>query len=94
MSSNHCRNLGQTSLRGKRRAANPMHTYDALPAPLREWLSQAALSWSPKSAQKIWKRAQAKGLSADETLAELRRAETHTLARDTYTIRQITPSPK
>lgn len=76
------RNLGETRLRRKRRAADPMQTYDALPTPLRQWLSQAALPWSPASARKIWRRAQAKGLDCDEALAMLDRAETHTLARD------------
>ncbi len=81
-------NLGQTSLRRKRRAADPMQTYDALPTPLRRWLSQAALPWSPTSARKIWTRAQANGLDADEALAILSRAETQTLARDKHAIRQ------
>jgi len=90
MSSHHLRNLGQTSLRGKRRRRNPMQTYDALPAPLRQWLSQAALPWSPASARKIWKRAQANGLTAEEALALLCKAETTTLARDKHAIRQPT----
>lgn len=82
------RNIGQTSLRSKRRTTDPMQTYDALPTPLRRWLCQAALPWSPASAHKIWKRAQAKGLSADEALALLCQAETHTLAQDKLAIRQ------
>ncbi len=81
------RNLGDTSLRRKRRSVDPMQTYDTLPSPLRAWLSQAALPWSPTSARKIWKRAQAKGLSADETLALLCQVETKTLARDKHAIR-------
>jgi len=36
-------NLGQSSLRGKRRSGDPMSAYDSLPAPLRLWLSEAAL---------------------------------------------------
>ncbi|WP_424832779.1 DUF6525 family protein [Ruegeria sp.] len=32
-----------------------MQTYDALPRPLRQWLAQACLPWSPTSALKIWK---------------------------------------
>lgn len=76
------RNLGQTSLRRRRRSVDPMHTYDALPTPLRHWLSQAALPWSPTSARKIWQRAQAKGLTADHALALLHRSEAQTLARD------------
>ncbi len=75
-------NLGETSLHRKRRAVDPMRSYDALPAPLRHWLAQAALPWSPASAQKIWARAQANGLSVDDALILLCRAETTTLARD------------
>lgn len=81
-------NLGDTSLRRKRRSCDPMQTYDSLPSPLRRWLSQAALPWSPSSARKIWKRAQAQGLSADDALALLSQTETHTLARDKRAICQ------
>lgn len=76
------RNLGQTSLHRTRRDVDPMQAYDALPTPLRQWLSQAALPWSPASARKIWKRAHAKGLNSNEALVMLCRAETKTLARD------------
>ena len=50
------RNLN-TALPRKRRRGNAMTNYDALPAELRGWLSQAALPWSPISAQRIWFRA-------------------------------------
>ena len=76
------RNLGETSLRRKRRACDPMRSFDALPTPLRHWLAQAALPWSPASARKIWVRAQASGMSVDDALSLLRRVETNTLARD------------
>ena len=76
------RNLGETSLRSRRRSADPMRAYDSLPTPLRQWLSKAVLPWSPVSAHKIWRRAQAKGLNADEALALLCRAENQTLSRD------------
>lgn len=75
-------NLGATRLRRKRRAGNPMDTFDALPAPLRNWLSKAVLPWSPASARRIWQKSRAKGLSAEETLAFLSQAEARTLARD------------
>lgn len=84
MSTHHLRNLGQTSLRGKRRAGDPMQAYDALPAPLRRWLSQAALPWSAVSAHRIWTRASAKGQSVDEALSSLSRAEARMLARDRF----------
>ena len=76
------RNLGATSLRRKRHARDPMRSFDALPAPLRRWLAQAALPWSPASAQNIWARARAKGHSAEEALRLLHQAEASTLARE------------
>lgn len=88
------RNLGQTSLRRKRRATDPMDIYDTLPAPLRQWLSQAALPWSPTSARNIWKRAQAKGLDSDQALAVLHKAETRTLARDKHATHQTMHTPQ
>jgi len=80
------RNLGQCSLRRKRRSGDPMATYDDLPTPLRQWLSQAALPWSPASARRIWLKSRAKGLSTEDTILSLSQAEARTLARD----RQIT----
>ncbi|MGC3940856.1 DUF6525 family protein [Roseobacter sp. EG26] len=78
------RNLGSTSLRRKRRSADPMRSYDELPAPLRHWLAQAALPWSPISARRVWSRACAKGLSPEEALSVLSQAEARTLARDRF----------
>ena len=75
-------NLGQSALRRKRRAGNPMDLYDTLPAPLRQWLSQAALPWSPASARRIWSTSRAQGLSAEEALQALSRAEEKTLQKD------------
>jgi len=59
-----------------------MAAYDALPAPLRNWLSQAALPWSPASARRIWSKSLAKGLTIEEILASLSKAEASTLTRD------------
>lgn len=59
-----------------------MAAFDGLPAPLRQWLSQAALPWSPTSARRIWAKQRAKGLSPEEVLASLSLAEARTLARD------------
>ncbi len=80
------RNLGQSSLRRKRRRsrANPMETFDGLPAPVRQWVAQAALPWSPASVQRIWSKSRAKGLSDDEALLSLHLAESRTLARDRH----------
>lgn len=48
------RNRGSTSLHRKRRPTDPMRSFDALPAPLRRWLSQATLTWSSDSARRLW----------------------------------------
>ncbi|WP_299292531.1 DUF6525 family protein [uncultured Tateyamaria sp.] len=93
MSLHQSGNLGQTSLRGKRRNVDAMQAYDALPIPLRRWLCHAALPWSPTSARKIWNRARATGLDTDEAIALLRRAETNTLAREKRANRQPPPFP-
>ena len=78
------RNLGQSSLRRKRRGGDPMVAYDGLPAPLRQWLSEAALPWSPASVRRIWSKSKAKGMTPEETLLSLNQAEARTLARDRH----------
>lgn len=77
-------NLGQSSLRRKKRSGDPMATYDSLPVPLRQWLSEATLPWSPTSVHRIWQKSQAKGYSPEETLQSLSLAEAQTLARDRH----------
>ena len=59
-----------------------MTAYDSLPAPLRGWLAQAALPWSPASARRIWVKAMSKGHTPEEALSVLQKAETKTLARE------------
>lgn len=76
------RNLGQTSLRRKRRAGDPMDAFDDLPAPVRQWVAHAALPWSPISVRRIWSKSRAKGMSDEEALQTLSHAEACTLARD------------
>lgn len=76
------RNLGHCSLHRRRRSGDPMAAFDGLPGPLRRWLSEAALPWSPASARRIWSRSQARGLTPEETLRSLSEAEARTLARD------------
>ncbi len=85
MQNRSSRNLGQTGLPVQRRGGHPMRTYDSLPVPLRRWLAQAALPWSPSSAKRIWTRAQRRGLDVEDTLKKLTHAETQTLARDQRT---------
>ncbi|MEL6240542.1 MAG: DUF6525 family protein [Pseudomonadota bacterium] len=75
-------NLGQSSLRLKRRSSDPMNDFDSLPAPVRQWVAQAALPWSPTSVRRIWSKSRAKGLSAEEALLSLHDAEVRALARD------------
>lgn len=66
-----------------RRSASSMRAHDALPAPLRRWLKQAALPWSERSARKVWEKAlhDCRG-DATAALARLNRAEARLLARD------------
>ncbi|AVW89887.1 DUF6525 family protein [Celeribacter baekdonensis] len=75
-------NRGTTGLKPKRRSEDPMRAYDNLPAPVRAWLSEATLPWSPASCRKIVRRAQARGEGLAQILARLDRAEQKTLARD------------
>lgn len=75
-------NLGQCSLRRKRRAGDPMDAFDGLPQPVRQWVAQAALPWSPASVRRIWFKSRARGLSDDEALLSLAQAEARALARD------------
>lgn len=83
------RNLGATTLRGKRRNRDPMKTYDALPEPLRRWLAEASLPWSPESASRVWERARARGCNINETLQSLSQAEWRTLARDKHATQKL-----
>ncbi|MBY5989903.1 DUF6525 family protein [Roseovarius atlanticus] len=79
-----------TGLR-RRRRSDPMRDFDALPQPLRNWMHQAALAWSPASCRRIWQKARAEGEAPDAILARLDRAERITLARDRLTCRAGTP---
>ena len=63
-----------------------MTAYDGLPPLLRRWLSQAILPWSPVSAQRIWVKSMAKGLTPEEILISLNDAETSTLAQDRHSV--------
>ena len=80
------RNLGQSSLRRKRRSGDPMPAYGGLPALLRQWLSAAALPWSPTSARRLWFKLRSKGLTQEEMVASLSEVEARTLARDRHSI--------
>ncbi|MBB95427.1 MAG: hypothetical protein CML68_12650 [Rhodobacteraceae bacterium] len=75
-------NLGAVRQPRRRRQGCPMQAYDALPEPLRVWLSQAALPWSPASCRRIWRKARARGEGVEDVLARLDRAERHALLRE------------
>lgn len=62
-----------------------MCAFDALPGPLRRWLAQASLPWSPSSCRRIWQSARSRGESAEAVLARLDRAEARPLARNGWT---------
>ncbi|MBO9477972.1 hypothetical protein J7382_10535 [Shimia sp. R11_0] len=83
------RNLN-SSLRGRRRG-NPMQTYDALPPELRQWLSTAALPWSPASARGIWRRAGGQK-DPQAALARLDLVEQATLRKDRWSVGMDLPS--
>lgn len=75
-------NLGATTLKRRHRSVNPMRSYDALPQPLRLWLADAALPWSPASCKRIWDKARRNGQDFNDAISTLARAEQKTLARD------------
>lgn len=77
-------NLGATTLTRRTRSTDPMSAYDALPQPLRQWLADAALPWSPVSCKRIWNKARREGLSVDEARARMISVERKTLARDRF----------
>ncbi|MEM7241688.1 MAG: DUF6525 family protein [Pseudomonadota bacterium] len=75
-------NLGQTSLKRRKRQGDPMQTFDALPLPVRQWMANASLPWSPNSVRNTWSRARARGLSEQAALEFLSKCETGMLDRD------------
>jgi len=75
-------NRGKTSLKCKRRAANPMSDYDRLPAELRIWVAQADLPWRPKSVLRSYQRAFAEMGDAKKALEELDRLQHRLVSKD------------
>ncbi|MCV6595249.1 MAG: DUF6525 family protein [Silicimonas sp.] len=75
-------NRGATTLKRKRRAANPMREYDALPKELRVWMAGAVLPWRAGSVQAAYGRALARTGDADLALAELDRVQAALVAKD------------
>jgi hypothetical protein len=76
------RNRGATSLRLKRRAADPMRAYDRLPPELRAWLADAVLPWRPQSVRRAFDRAVARTQDKASALRELDRLQARLVARD------------
>ncbi len=74
-------NRGRTDLKVRRRNEDQMRAYDALPAPVRHWLSQAAMPWSPASCRRILHNAKVRGEDMEQVLARLDHAERQTLAK-------------
>ncbi|PWJ22216.1 DUF6525 family protein [Jannaschia seohaensis] len=63
-----------------------MAAYDALPEPLRVWLAQARLPWSPASAKRAWRKALWRNFGRTKAaLAEMDRLEEERLAQDALT---------
>lgn len=58
-----------------------MRAHDALPAPLRLWLQQAALPWSAESARRVWER-EVQRSGVEGALRRLAEVEAATLARE------------
>ncbi|MEM6608087.1 MAG: DUF6525 family protein [Pseudomonadota bacterium] len=80
MSSN--KNLGSTSLKRKRRAADPMREYDNLPPELRAWLSTAILPWRPRSVQRSFERFYAQSKNKTSAILELDKLQHRRVAQD------------
>ncbi|ADO41238.1 DUF6525 family protein [Ketogulonicigenium vulgare] len=71
-----------TSLR-RRADPRPMDQFDRLPPDVRAWLARAALPWSPRSVQKLWRRALREcGGDPARALARMDLAEARMLAKD------------
>ena len=75
-------NRGTTTLRRKRRNADPMQAYDRLPAELRGWLASAHLPWSPHSAKRAYTKALARTGDPVQALSHLDQIERAQISRD------------
>lgn len=75
-------NLGQTSLKRKRRPQDPMREYDGLPQELRAWVAAADLPWRPGSVRRSFERALAETGDVHRALQELDRLQERLIAKD------------
>lgn len=76
------RNIGQTSLKSKRRCAHPMSEYDRLPANLRSWVARAVLPWRAQSVRLAYDRALARTGTVERALRELDSIQARLIAKD------------
>ena len=76
------KNLGQTKLRKRRRASDPMTEFDRMPKLLREWLNGAALPWAPKSVYRAYNRALRQTGDPDLALRQLEKLQQQKLSID------------
>ena len=74
--------LGQTRLRKRRRASDPMTEFDRMPKLLREWLNGAALPWAPKSVYRAYNRALRQTGDPDLALRKLEKLQQQKLSID------------
>ncbi|SMR82360.1 hypothetical protein SAMN04488030_2710 [Aliiroseovarius halocynthiae] len=73
----------RSSLKARRRAANPMQEYDCLPSALRLWLQDAALPWSAPSAKRAWRNAMKQAGGCEKrAMSHMARLETKSLQKD------------
>jgi len=79
-------NRGRTSLKLKRRNADPMEDFDRLPPELRAWLAEAVLPWRPRSVRRAFERAVARTRDRSRALEELDRLQDRLVAKDARTV--------
>ncbi|MEM7732312.1 MAG: DUF6525 family protein [Pseudomonadota bacterium] len=75
-------NAGQTSLKRKPRATDPMREFDGLPQELRAWVARADLPWRPGSVRRSFERALSETGDITRALEELDRLQKRLIAKD------------
>ncbi|MEM6589753.1 MAG: DUF6525 family protein [Pseudomonadota bacterium] len=75
-------NAGQTSLKRKPRATDPMREFDGLPQELRAWVARADLPWRPGSVRRSFERALSETGDIVRALEELDRLQERLIAKD------------
>ncbi len=75
-------NRGNTTLRRRRRAGNPMTEYDRLPRELRAWVAGAIMPWRAGSVEVAYRKALKRTGSPDAAIRELDRIQGSMVAKD------------